>query len=48
MTGMRDKLVNHYFGVDYEIVWDVAANKAPALRRQVEQILQREGGAESG
>jgi uncharacterized protein with HEPN domain len=29
MAGMRDKVIHHYFGVDYEIVWDVAVNKAP-------------------
>lgn len=28
MAGMRDRLIHGYFGVDYEIVWDVAANKA--------------------
>ena len=43
MAGMRDKLVHNYFGVDYEIVWDVAANKAPLLRSQMEDILRREG-----
>jgi uncharacterized protein with HEPN domain len=31
ITGMRDRLIHGYFGVDYEIVWDVAANKIPAL-----------------
>ena len=24
MAGMRDRLIHGYFGVDYEIVWDVA------------------------
>jgi len=46
MTGMRDRLIHAYFGVDYDIVWDVAVNKAPALRRQIEQILHKEEGAE--
>jgi uncharacterized protein with HEPN domain len=43
MAGMRDKLVHNYFGVDYEIVWDVAANKADSLCSQMEDILRREG-----
>lgn len=42
MAGMRDKLIHGYFGVDIDIVWDVAANKAPELRRQLEKILAEE------
>ena len=44
MAGMRDKLVHDYFGVDYEIVWDVAVSKAPLLRRQIEEVLRAEAG----
>ena len=44
MAGMRDKLIHHYFGVDYEIVWDVAANKASVLCLQIEKILTQEKG----
>lgn len=42
IAGMRDRVIHHYFGVDYDIVWDVAANKVPALRRQVGEILRAE------
>ena len=42
MAGMRDKLIHGYFGVDYDIVWDVAVNKAPALRQQLEEILAKD------
>jgi uncharacterized protein with HEPN domain len=42
IAGMRDRLIHGYFGVDYDIVWDVVANKIPQLRRGVEEILRDE------
>lgn len=42
VAGMRDRLIHNYFGVDYEIVWDVAANKAKPLAEQVRKILEQE------
>jgi uncharacterized protein with HEPN domain len=39
MAGMRDRLIHGYFGVDYELVWDVVVNKIPELRRQIESLL---------
>jgi len=42
MAGMRDRLIHGYFGVDYDIVWDVAINKAPVLHRVVKQIIEDE------
>ena len=40
---MRDRLIHDYFGVDYEIVWDVVENKIAALREDILKILEREG-----
>ena len=48
MAGMRDRLIHNYFGVDYDIVWDVAVNKASELEQQIAAILQREQEAEQG
>jgi uncharacterized protein with HEPN domain len=39
MTGMRDRLIHAYFGTDYSLVWDVVVNKIPALRGQIDLIL---------
>ena len=42
MTGMRDKLIHDYFGVDYDIVWDVVTNKISELDAAVRQIIESE------
>jgi uncharacterized protein with HEPN domain len=46
MAGMRDRLIHSYFGVDYEIVWDVAANKANQLITEFRKVLADERNQE--
>ncbi len=45
MARMRDRLINHYFGVDYELVWDTVITDIPMLKQQIEQILVMEKDA---
>lgn len=40
VTGMRDRLIHDYFGVDYTIVWDVATHKLDGLRSGMEALLR--------
>jgi uncharacterized protein with HEPN domain len=39
MARMRDRLIHGYFGVDYELVWEVVQTKIPQLRRDLQQII---------
>jgi len=39
IAAMRDKLIHFYFGVNLEIVWDVAKNKIPALKENISKLL---------
>lgn len=42
IAGMRDKLIHHYFGVDYELVWDVIENEVEELNFQIGNIIDEE------
>jgi uncharacterized protein with HEPN domain len=39
MSGMRDKLIHEYFGVDLQILWDTAKIDLPAAKPLLEKLL---------
>lgn len=39
MSGMRDRLVHAYFGIDYKLVWDAIKVEIPNLKPKLEKIL---------
>lgn len=39
MAGTRDRLIHHYFGVDYDIVWDIIVHKLPELQFRINSII---------
>jgi len=39
IAAMRDKIIHFYFGIKWEIVWDVIKNKIPALKPKIEKII---------
>ncbi|WP_205569662.1 HepT-like ribonuclease domain-containing protein [Arachidicoccus soli] len=40
IIGTRHKLIHDYFGVDYDIVWDIITNKLSDLLDFIEQIIE--------
>ena len=42
MYRMRNKAIHEYFGVDYEIVWDIVSNYLPENLSQIKDILEIE------
>ena len=40
MARMRDRLIHHYFGVDYALVWDTIQEDIPLLKAQVTEIIK--------
>jgi uncharacterized protein with HEPN domain len=39
MTGIRDKMIHGYFGVDTEVVWSTIKEDIPSIRPLIEKIL---------
>jgi len=37
---LRNKVSHEYFGIDYEILWDVCINHLPENRKQIQSILK--------
>jgi len=42
MSGMRDRLIHDYMGINYSIVWDVIKNKIPELYNQIQDVIEKE------
>ena len=39
MARMRDKLIHHYFGINYDIVWAVITSDIPDLIDKIKTII---------
>lgn len=42
IAAMRDRLIHAYFGIDYDIVYDVIHTKIPVLHQQISHIISIE------
>lgn len=39
MAGVRDKLIHHYFGIRYQVVWRIVRHDIPSLHPVIAQVL---------
>ena len=39
---LRNKVSHEYFGIDYEIIWDVSLNYLPENKLQIDRIIEAE------
>lgn len=39
MAGTRDKLIHDYFGVNYDILWNIAKSELPAILEEIEKLI---------
>lgn len=42
MYYLRNRVSHEYFGVDYEIIWDIATNYLPENKARIDQIIDIE------
>ncbi|BAQ59727.1 hypothetical protein GM3708_132 [Geminocystis sp. NIES-3708] len=40
LSGMRDKIIHYYFGINYQIVWDTITIDLPILKPVIEDIMK--------
>ena|ERR1039457_4277233 len=41
LKSVRNVLVHEYFGIDYDIIWNVIQSKIPDLKERIESILNK-------
>jgi uncharacterized protein with HEPN domain len=37
ISGLRDKIIHGYFGINWDILWDVIKNKVPSLKEEMQK-----------
>ena len=42
ITGMRDKLIHHYFGVNLQVLWDTVKQDLVVLKPIIREILNEQ------
>lgn len=40
IVGLRNRIVHDYFGIDYELIWNIAMNELNSLKRSLRDIYK--------
>jgi uncharacterized protein with HEPN domain len=40
MYALRNKITHEYFGVDFEIIWEIATNHLPLNKIEIDKLLE--------
>lgn len=41
MYGLRNMVIHEYFGIDYEIIWEIVTKKLPANKQSLIQMINK-------
>ena len=48
ISGFRDVAIHHYFGIDYDVVWDIVDSEVPVLLQLLREVKEiQDGGKKS-
>ncbi len=42
MYGLRNLIAHEYFGIDYEMIWEISKNNLPQNRSDLKKIIEKE------
>jgi len=42
MYGLRNLITHEYFGIDYEMIWEIATKNLPQNRKDLQKIVEKE------
>lgn len=42
MVGLRNLIAHEYFGIDYEMIWEIAKNNLPQNRNDLKIMIEKE------
>jgi uncharacterized protein with HEPN domain len=41
MYGLRNLIAHEYFGIDYEMIWEISKNNLPQNRKDLKELLEK-------